>query len=269
MQRRSSQLCRTHDRSLLPWSLGRKRGTSVRSAHLSLVSVSWSSIPKLMIRKHEHPLRIAVFVTADAVAQIVGALLLFGLGGVHNAAIAGWRISFLVAGALTIIIGGIFLLVVPVSPHTAWFLNDRQKYVAVERVAREHASGHHTEWRWDQMYDTLRDPLVSRPLVALLMPVLPDLCLGFLHLRHFGRQLWLNCHQRLWILPTQDRYCWSSRSSYPNCHYLARRACHTLLERRERLHTDCFHSATLSWCDHAPNSALREEMGFDWRVLAW
>ncbi|ORX38210.1 pantothenate transporter [Kockovaella imperatae] len=110
-------------------------------------------------RKHEHPLRIAVFVTADAVAQIVGALLLFALGGVDSAAIAGWRISFLVAGTLTILIGGIFLLVVPVSPHAAWFLNEREKYVAVERVAREHASGQHSEWRWDQMYETLRDPL--------------------------------------------------------------------------------------------------------------
>lgn len=110
-------------------------------------------------RKSEHPLRIAVFVTADAVAQIVGALMLYGLGSVTGASIAGWRIALLVCGALTIIIGGVFLVTVPVSPHTAWFLTEKEREVAVERVTREHATEQHTEWRWDQAYETLKDPL--------------------------------------------------------------------------------------------------------------
>ena len=112
-------------------------------------------------RKAEHPLRIACFVSADAIAQIAGALLLYGLGSVSSASLAGWRISMLVAGAATIIIGGVFLLVVPVSPHTAWFLTEEEKDLAIDRVAREHASLQHSEWRWDQAYETLKDPLVS------------------------------------------------------------------------------------------------------------
>lgn len=86
--------------------------------------------------------------------------MLFGLGSVDSAAIAGWRIALLVCGSLTIIIGGVFLLLVPVAPHTAWFLNEKEREVAVDRVVREHATEQHADWRWDQAYETLKDPLV-------------------------------------------------------------------------------------------------------------
>ncbi len=66
----------------------------------------------------------------------------------------------LAAGAATIVIGAIFLVVVPVSPHKAWFLTEEERELAVDRVAREHASLQHSEWRWDQAYETLKDPLV-------------------------------------------------------------------------------------------------------------
>ena len=117
----------------------------------------------------------------------------------------------LVAGAATIIIGGTFLLVVPVSPHTAWFLTEEERDLAVDRVAREHASLQHSEWRWDQAYETLRDPLVSDSRLrggfwftdTSRYSVLPHLLLGILHLRNFGGQLWLDRHQWLRVFPSQ------------------------------------------------------------------
>jgi len=51
------------------------------------------------------------------------------------------------------------LVFVPVSPHTASFLTAEERQVAIDRVAREHISEQHSEWRWDQMYETLKDPL--------------------------------------------------------------------------------------------------------------
>ncbi|GAA5864731.1 hypothetical protein JCM1840_002211 [Sporobolomyces johnsonii] len=98
-------------------------------------------------RKAEQPIRIAVFVSANAIAQICGALLLYGCGSIKNGAIEGFRISYLICAAMTIVAGVGFLLLVPSSPATAWFLNAEEREVAVHRVASERAA----IWR------TLRD----------------------------------------------------------------------------------------------------------------
>lgn len=58
-------------------------------------------------------------------------------------------------------IGAVFLVVVPTTPVNAWFLTEKEREIAVDRVAREHASGQHSEFRWDQARETLKDPLVS------------------------------------------------------------------------------------------------------------
>jgi hypothetical protein len=42
---------------------------------------------------------------------------------------------------ITILLGGIFMLIIPVSPGTAWFLNPEERVVAEQRVAQEHAVG--------------------------------------------------------------------------------------------------------------------------------
>lgn len=90
-------------------------------------------------RKAEQPIRIAVFVSANALAQIVGALLLYGCGSIKGAALEGWRVSFLVAAGLTVIGGIFFFVFVPVSPMTAWYLTPEERQVAVQRVAQERA----------------------------------------------------------------------------------------------------------------------------------
>jgi MFS family permease len=108
-------------------------------------------------RKREQPIRIAVFVSFNALAQcvlcshdlstcldrsvprIVGALLLYGCGSIKGGALKGWRISFLICAALTILIGIYFFVFVPKSPSQAWFLTPEEREVAVARVAQERA----------------------------------------------------------------------------------------------------------------------------------
>ncbi|GAA5913435.1 hypothetical protein JCM5296_003631 [Sporobolomyces johnsonii] len=108
-------------------------------------------------RKAEQPIRIAVFVSANAIAQICGALLLYGCGSIKNGAIEGFRISYLICAAITLVAGIGFLLLVPSSPATAWFLNAEEREVAVHRVASERASGAHSEFVWTQVWATLKD----------------------------------------------------------------------------------------------------------------
>lgn len=111
-------------------------------------------------RKREQPIRIATFVSFNALAQIVGALLLYGCGKITGASMPGWRISFLICGGLTILIGVLFFLVVPTTPATAWFLSPEERVVAVQRVAQERASAAHKEFDWVQFRQTMADPAI-------------------------------------------------------------------------------------------------------------
>ncbi|BGP29716.1 hypothetical protein JCM10296v2_001455 [Rhodotorula toruloides] len=108
-------------------------------------------------RKREQPIRIAVFVSFNALAQIVGALLIYGCGSIKGGALKGWRISFLICAALTILIGIYFFIFVPKSPGLAWFLTPEEREVAVARVAQERASLAHSNVHWHQIRQTLLD----------------------------------------------------------------------------------------------------------------
>ena len=98
-------------------------------------------------RKKEQPTRMAVFISFNALAQIVGALLLYGCGSIKGGAIEGWRISFLICAALTVVVGVIFLVFVPESPGKSWILTAEERVVAVQRVAQERAVSRFLTWQ--------------------------------------------------------------------------------------------------------------------------
>ncbi|WWC58767.1 uncharacterized protein I303_101311 [Kwoniella dejecticola CBS 10117] len=106
--------------------------------------------------KAEHPARFAALYGADIIAQGFGGLFLYGLSSIKSS-IQGWRIAMMVAGGLSIIIGLLFTWLVPVNAKGAWFLTEKDRQIAIDRVAREHASAESREWRWDQCWDTLKD----------------------------------------------------------------------------------------------------------------
>ncbi|WVR08391.1 hypothetical protein IAU60_005446 [Kwoniella sp. DSM 27419] len=108
-------------------------------------------------RKAEHPARFAALYGADIIAQGLGGLFLYGLSSIKGH-LAGWRIAMLIAGSMSIVIGLVFSYLVPTDAKDAWFLAEKDRRVAIDRVAMEHASGQTKEWRWDQFWETLKDP---------------------------------------------------------------------------------------------------------------
>lgn len=110
----------------------------------------------------------AVFISFNALAQIVGALLLYGCGSIKGAAIEGWRISFLICAALTVLVGAYFLIMVPATPASAWFLSPEERIVAVQRVAQERAVSSLDLFRPELPLSTLTFCLPSRPRIRTL-----------------------------------------------------------------------------------------------------
>ncbi|CAI6086697.1 unnamed protein product [Clonostachys chloroleuca] len=87
------------------------------------------------------PFRVARWVTCNGLAQIIGALIMYGIGLAGNTAISNWRVMFLVCG----------------GPGTAWFLNARERSIAAQRLAEERISKEQTKFKFSQIKEALLD----------------------------------------------------------------------------------------------------------------
>lgn len=85
--------------------------------------------------RSEQPLRMAIFLSFNGLATMVGALLGYGLGHATHTALKSWQLIFLVIGLLNFAWSFVFLWTMPDSPSTAKFLDHKEKVVAVHRVA--------------------------------------------------------------------------------------------------------------------------------------
>ncbi|KAF7557442.1 hypothetical protein G7Z17_g632 [Cylindrodendrum hubeiense] len=108
-------------------------------------------------KKSEHTFRVAGWVTCNGVAQILGALIMYGVGLSGSTAIATWRIMFLVCGGGTLLAGGLFTWLMPLGPDTAWFLNDTERVIATQRLSVDRLSKEQTTFSKSQVWEFLKD----------------------------------------------------------------------------------------------------------------
>ncbi|KAL4787473.1 major facilitator superfamily domain-containing protein [Aspergillus varians] len=99
------------------------------------VSPCMMNFTSMFYKRSEQPLRMAIWLSANGAATMVGALLGFGLGHAHNTSLKSWQLIFLVIGLLNLVTGALFLWLIPDSPNSAKFLTHRQRIIAVQRVS--------------------------------------------------------------------------------------------------------------------------------------
>lgn len=102
-------------------------------------------------------MRIGTWITMNALAQVIGSLLMYGIGKNSTLALAPWRILFLICGAMTSACGVVFFYAMPSGPDTAWFLTPREREVASMRLARDHEGGDQTQFSARQTLEALMD----------------------------------------------------------------------------------------------------------------
>ena len=93
-------------------------------------------------KRKELLFRIGIYVSAASMAGAFGGLLATGLSripewGVHSARIHTWRNIFFFEGLVTMIVGALAPIWMPTAPSTAYFLNERERRIAAERLVRE------------------------------------------------------------------------------------------------------------------------------------
>lgn len=85
---------------------------------------------------------------------------MYGIGKISGAAVASWRLMFLITGAFTIVFGALFLFIMPVSPVTAWFLKPKEREIAHARLQVDRLTDEHLNFDRHQLWEALMDPKV-------------------------------------------------------------------------------------------------------------
>ncbi|KAK1773761.1 major facilitator superfamily domain-containing protein [Copromyces sp. CBS 386.78] len=98
--------------------------------------------------------RIGIYTSAASLAGAFGGLLATGLAKIPEWGVAGhtlhtWKNIFFFEGLITIMVGLLAPIWMPTDPMTAFFLNERERCIAAERLVREHRAdpAGKVEWR--------------------------------------------------------------------------------------------------------------------------
>lgn len=81
----------------------------------------------------------------------------YGLGHIHSNVLYKYQIIFLFCGLFTVAFAFVVLIFMPDSPMEAKYLNDRHKYIAVERLRANQMGVASRKWRWDHVWETMLD----------------------------------------------------------------------------------------------------------------
>lgn len=118
------------------------------------VQPSFVIITSLYYRKKEHAIRTAYWISCNAIAQIVGNFLVYGISKNSSITLATWKVTFLIAGGLTILVGGLFYFLVPFQPGSAYFLTEREREIAKARILMESDRGEKQSFSLDQLRES-------------------------------------------------------------------------------------------------------------------
>lgn len=100
---------------------------------------------------------------------VVGALINYGFAHVSpNHPLRSWQYLYLFAGSLTVLFG-IAMFFVPSTPAEAWWFNEEEKLVAVERLRSGQIGMRCQKIKWYQIREALLD--VRLNLIALMMGI--------------------------------------------------------------------------------------------------
>lgn len=113
----------------------------------------------MFYKKSEQGLRCTAWYFMVGVAAIVGGLLGYGVGHTHTA-VGQWQFVFLICGGFTVLWAFVIYFFLPDSPLQAYFLTEREKSIAVERLRGNRTGIKSTEVKWDQAREALTDPQV-------------------------------------------------------------------------------------------------------------
>ncbi|ETS84336.1 hypothetical protein PFICI_02361 [Pestalotiopsis fici W106-1] len=114
---------------------------------MSVITVMWYTKP-------EQTLRVTVWFTS--LSSVITGLVSWGIGHATTG-IASWRLLFITLGGFTFVWGIVLFLFLPDSPLSGGFLNEKEKYIAVDRLKENMTGMHNKQFKWYQVREGFLD----------------------------------------------------------------------------------------------------------------
>ncbi|KDR69752.1 hypothetical protein GALMADRAFT_76946 [Galerina marginata CBS 339.88] len=122
---------------------------SIQSAFILIIQ-TW-------YRRREQGFRIAVFYSNMGWANILGGLMMFGLGHIRSGALHTYQIVFIFLGGVTALVGLLSFYIFPENPVRCKFLTTEEKVMAVERIRANQQGLETKDFKIKQVWEMLLD----------------------------------------------------------------------------------------------------------------
>ena len=115
-------------------------------------------ITSMWYKQNEQARRMGYWLGCNGAASIIGSLIAYGLSAITHAALAPWKILFLLFGLATVVTGVFYFWYMPDNQLNAKFLNEEEKIIAIERIRDNFQGIGNRVWKWEQFWEAMRDP---------------------------------------------------------------------------------------------------------------
>lgn len=112
----------------------------------SIITATW-------YRRHEQPLRIALWYGTNGIASMLGSLLTFALSFITTGPLYVYQILFLLVGLVTVLTAPLLYWRLDNNPAEARFLTPIERKMAVERLRDNNTGVENKQIRWDQVLE--------------------------------------------------------------------------------------------------------------------
>ncbi|TKY90603.1 hypothetical protein EX895_000601 [Sporisorium graminicola] len=108
--------------------------------------------------KQEQVTRTSIWFANNGWAQILGGGISYALQVQKPSHLKVWQQMYLILGGIALLFGVVVLCFMPDSPATIRYLDERERQVAVFRIKQNKSGIHDTTWKWEQLWEAVRDP---------------------------------------------------------------------------------------------------------------
>lgn len=123
----------------------------------STVNPGFLLIMSMWYTSAEQPLRLEAYYCTNGIATMFGGLIGYAVGHITTG-LPRWMYVFLIFGAISTVLGIIILVLLPDLPTTAKFLTERERAIAVERVAGNRQGVKNKHFKKYQAWQAFYDP---------------------------------------------------------------------------------------------------------------
>ncbi|KLO20388.1 putative allantoate transporter [Schizopora paradoxa] len=138
------------------------------------IAPSFIAITQMWWRRREQTYRTAAWNSSNGVCGVFGSLVAFGVGHINNTHLKPYQSIFLFCGCITIATSPFVWFFLPDSPATANFLKGQDRVFAIERLRANNMGTETKVWKWNQFWETFRDPKSYLWFAMLFLAALPS-----------------------------------------------------------------------------------------------